>query len=184
MADPETFPEIPSPSSGSFKTLEDDGPSTPMRTGTPTPTRHVDERSKLLDHSGDDVFVEYNAERTVERRRQPSTYSVINTGTTSRVNPDAVPRLNDDDDDGEPNVSYPLYLAMIYSMSILGMHIAGPPGTLKPEVSKFPTGNWRKRISYYVPVTSWIPGYSWSLYVFPCFYTFHSSPRWRERDHS
>jgi hypothetical protein len=94
MADPETYPDIPSPSSQSFRTLEGDATSTPIRTGTPTPNRHVDERSRLLDRSADDVFVEYNAERAVERRRRPSTYSVIN--TTPRMRPDAVLRSNDD----------------------------------------------------------------------------------------
>lgn len=94
MSDHEPYPEIPSPSAESFRTLED-GTSTPMRTGTATPIRHVDERSRLLGRSGDDVFVEYNAEQTVERRRQPSTYSVINTGITSRLDPSTIPRSND-----------------------------------------------------------------------------------------
>lgn len=104
MAGPETYPVIPSPSSQSFRTLEGDAASTPMRTGTSTPARHADERSRLLDRSGDDVFVEYNAEEAVERRKRPSTYSVINTGTTSRVGSDSVPRVNDDGA-GEPSVS-------------------------------------------------------------------------------
>lgn len=96
MADPEPYPEIPSPSSQSLRTLEGDAASTPMRTGTPTPIRHVDERSRLLDRSGDDVFVEYRAEQAVERRRKPSTYSVINTGTTSRAGSGAFPTSTDE----------------------------------------------------------------------------------------
>lgn len=159
MLDPETYPDIPSPSSQSFRTLEGDATPTPMRIGTPTPNRHADERSRLLDHSVDDVFVECSAEPPVERRRRPSTYSVINTGTTPTVRPDA--------DVGEPLT----YLVFASSHHLLNVNEAGPPGPSKPEAKKFPAGNWRKRMSYYVPVTSWIPGYSWSLYVSPCSHT-------------
>lgn len=119
MVDPETYPDIPSPSSQSFRTLEGDTP-TPMRIGTPTPIRNADERSRLLDRSGVDVFVEFNAEQPVERRRRPSTYSVINTGTTPRVGSDAVPRSNDDDV-GEPSVSRLSRPTAICSRSISGV---------------------------------------------------------------
>lgn len=137
MANLDVYPEIPSPSGGSFRTLEDDAIPTPRRTGTPVPSRHVDERSRLLDRSLGDGFVEYSAEQAVDRRR-PSTYTVIGTGSTSGVGSSAVPRTNGDG-------------------------VAGQSGPSKPEARKPPTGNWRKRLSYYVPVTSWAPGYSLSF---------------------
>ena len=86
MAHLKAYPEIPSSSGASFRTLDDASP-TPRRTGSPTPIRHVDERSKLLDHSEDSEFVEYGAEQVerVERRRRSSSYAVVNTGASSGV---------------------------------------------------------------------------------------------------
>lgn len=52
--------------------------------------------------------------------------------------------------------------------------VAGLPGPSKPEAKGIPAGNWRKWMSYYVPVTAWIPGYSWSLYVSPHLSSVHS----------
>ena len=42
-----------------------------------------------------------------------------------------------------------------------------------PNDKEPPTRNWRKRVSYYVPVTAWVPGYSWSLYVLSQFTRSH-----------
>ena len=173
MAEQETYPDIPSPSSQSFRTFEDDATPTPLRTGTHTPIRQADERSKLLDRSADDFFAGYGAEQAIERRRKTSTYSVINTGTTSGAGLNAVHRSNGDGV-GEPSVSFLLRSAIRYSRIALGTHTVDPPGPPKPVVSKLTSGNWRKRMSYYVPVTSWIPGYSWSLYVSLCLYTVRS----------
>ena len=98
MANLDVYPEIPSSSRASFRTVNDDDPtSTPRRTGTPAPTRHVDERSRLLDGSEDDVFVEHHSEQVVGRRRGPSTYAVISTGSTPGVDPTAVPQSNGGD---------------------------------------------------------------------------------------
>lgn len=44
-----------------------------------------------------------------------------------------------------------------------------------PNDKEPPTRNWRKRVSYYVPVTAWVPGYSWSLYVLSQFIRLHSA---------
>lgn len=97
MLGPETYSEILSPSGASFRTV-DDPASTPQRTGSPAPARRADERTKLLDHSEDDEYVEYGVEQVgrVERRRGSSTYAVINTGTSSGVGPAAIPGLDDD----------------------------------------------------------------------------------------
>lgn len=86
MANPETYPEIPSPSGASFRTLEGSSP-TPRRMGSPTPARRADERSRLLDRSEDSGYTQYGTEQAerVERRRRSSSYAVINTGTSSAV---------------------------------------------------------------------------------------------------
>jgi len=99
MANPDTYPEIPSPSGASFRTL-DDPPSTPRRTRSPTPIRHVDERSRLLDRSGDNEYGVKQAER-VERRRGSSSYAVVSTAGGSGVGPAGIRGLNNDDDVGE-----------------------------------------------------------------------------------
>ena len=100
MASPEQYPEIPSPSGASFRTLRtDEVGSTPMRTASPAPARRVDERSRLLERSEEDDEYEYGtrqAER-VERRRRSSSYAVVNTGSTSGVGSATIPRLNHDD---------------------------------------------------------------------------------------
>ena len=92
MANLETYPEIPSPSGASFRTF-DDAP-TPGRTGSPTPVRHTDERSRLLDRSEDDEYVGYGVEQAerAERRRRSSSYAVVDTGVSSGV---GVPGLSD-----------------------------------------------------------------------------------------
>jgi len=38
-------------------------------------------------------------------------------------------------------------------------------------------------MSYYVPVTAWIPAYSWSLYVLPSFSSTHPPPVSRAHIH-
>lgn len=91
------IPEIPSPSGASFRTLDDDPAPTPRRSGTLTPTQYVNERSRLLDRSEDDVFIGYNDERAVGRRKRPSTYAVVSTGSTSGA---GTTGPNDDDDGG------------------------------------------------------------------------------------
>ena len=102
MANPDTYPEIPSPSGASFRTLEDTS-STPMRTGSPAPVQHVNERSRLLDRSGDSGHIEYGAEQAerAERRRRSSSYAVINTETSSGVGVAGIRGLSNDDDVGE-----------------------------------------------------------------------------------
>ena len=102
MANPDTYPEIPSPSGASFRTL-DGPPSTPRRTGSPTPIQHVDERSRLLDRSEDNGYVEYGVEQAerVERRRRSSSYAVVSTATGSGVGPVGIRGLINDDDVGE-----------------------------------------------------------------------------------
>ena len=98
MAHPDTYPEIPSPSGASFRTL-DDTSSTPRRTGSPAPIRNVNERSRLLERSGDNGHVEYGVEQAerVERRRRSSSYAVIDTGTSSGVGPTGIRGLAGDD---------------------------------------------------------------------------------------
>lgn len=102
MPNPDTYPDIPSPSGASFRTV-DDAASTPRRMDSPNPVRRVNERSKLLDRSGDDGYVEYGVEQAerADRRRRSSSYAVVNTGTTSGAGSVAVPGLNDDDDDDD-----------------------------------------------------------------------------------
>ena len=178
MAHLDVYPEIPSPSGGSFRTLEDDAIPTPRRTGTPVPGRHVDERSRLLDRSSGDGFVEYSAEQVVDRRR-PSTYTVIGTGSTSGVGSSSVPRTNGDGV-GEFSISC-LCARPRFTQGPRWASAAGQSGPSKPEARKPPTGNWRKRLSYYVPVTSWVPGYSLSLYVSSSFYPILSPSPCMER---
>jgi hypothetical protein len=170
-----------SPSRASFKTFDDSTAPTPMRADSPAPARDVNERSRLLDRS--DVFVDYNSEQAerVERRKRPSAYTVINNGTTSGVDSVGVSGSNGDDDDdedgddGEFPVSCLSCPVAVCSRSKFGIRIVGLPKRSKSKAS-----NWRKRLSYYVPVTAWIPGYSWSLYVSHHFYPlcpFHAVER-------
>jgi len=168
MANLDAYPEIPSPSGASFRTLDEATP-TPGRTRSPTPIRPVDERSKLLDRSRSGEYAEYGvvqAERA-ERKRRSSSYAVINTGSTSGVGSVTIAGLNDEDV-GE----LPFFLVCSlpsFAEAVHWMYIAGLPGPSKPEAKKLPVRNWRKRVSYYVPVTAWAPGYSWSLCVLPHF---------------
>lgn len=100
MLSAEEYPEVPSSSGASFRSVGgDDAAPTPRRTGSPTPARHVDERSKLLNRSEGDDYVGYSADQAerVERRRRTSSYTVINTTTTSGVGSAIVPGANDDD---------------------------------------------------------------------------------------
>ena len=98
MAYLEPYLDIPSPSGGSFRTFDDVSP-TPRRTDSPAPARHVDERSKLLDRSGDGGHVGYGVEQAerVERRKRSSSYAVINTGSSSGVGSVGIRELSDDD---------------------------------------------------------------------------------------
>ena len=57
------------------------------------------------------------------------------------------------------------------------MCTVGLPRPPKVEANGLTARNWMKRISYYVPVTAWIPGYSWSLYVLLAFSSVSSPPR-------
>jgi hypothetical protein len=56
------------------------------------------------------------------------------------------------------------------------MCTVGLPRPPKVEAKGLTARNWMKRISYYVPVTAWIPGYSWSLYVLLAFRSVSSPP--------
>ena len=100
MSTSEQYPDIPSSSGASFKTLgTDEAGSTPMRTGSPTPVRDVNERSKLLDRSEGGEYVGYGAEQAerIERRRRSSGYAVVNTEPTSGAGSTTIPGINDDD---------------------------------------------------------------------------------------
>ena len=100
MASSRKYPEIPSPSGGSFKTLaSEDAASTPRRKDSPAPARRVNERSKLLKRSEDDGYGGYSAEQAerVERRRRSSSYAVINTAAVSGEGSGAVHGTGDDD---------------------------------------------------------------------------------------
>ena len=76
-----------------------------MRTGSPTPVRDANERSKLLDRSEGGEHVVYGAEQAerVERRRQSSSYAVVNTGSTSGVGAAVIPGISVDEI-GEPPI--------------------------------------------------------------------------------
>jgi len=164
MANLDTYPDIPSPSGASFRTLDDVTP-TPRRTRSPTPIRPVDERSKLLDRSRGGEYAEYGVEQAerAERRRRLSSYAVVNTGSTSGVGSVTIPGLNDGDA-GELSF-FLVYSLPQFAESTRWMCVIDLPGPSKPEIKGSPVKNWRKRMSYYVPVTAWIPGYSWSLCV-------------------